>query len=246
MAGFAQIGNKISKYIRGLSGVLYFELSKINNDTKESESLFYTLLYTVPTNIHYTYPSRNRFTQTMSGGSLDKFSMGLPKIKISGTFGKMRRGLMYLDGLERLKIFKEICIKQYHITENKSGKIKDEAVGFILDKMGRGEQFNLKENEVYLLNFYDLINDEKWVVDPENFDINESARSQSDIPFYDLRMQAVGVPGGKRSDEILSNIENVKDVAVTAANLAGSVALKERFTNQVVPLWNELLSIVRG
>lgn len=233
----------ISKLVQTLSNVIFFEFSKYDNVDKKTTFLYFTLLYTLPSEIHYTYPSRNKFLQTMGGGFLDKFPMGLPKIRMSGTFGKERRGLLYFDGLMRLKLFKTLMIKQYHKVENKTGEIDDAAIQKIMTLTGTSiDKFKLKVNEVYVLTMYDFINSETWVIDPTTFDINESAKTQANLPRYDLRMQAVGKPLGGVFDDILQFAVAAKDIALLAANLAGTFALKDRFNNQAKGLWTSLSS----
>jgi len=265
---------------------IYFDFSKYDNVSKKSTFLYFAILYTLPSEIHYTYPSRNKFLQTMGGGFLDKFPMGLPKIRISGTFGKERRGFLYQDGLTRLQIFKKI-IKNYH-------KVQDESnVEAVLDRIGEhgylatlekwwrwlsiherekvgqlygriGDQYfyesfyetkthillarkllekirnkcMLRTNEAYTLTLYDFINGEIWLVDPTAFDITESAKTQANLPRYDLRMQAVGKPLGGKFDEILQKVMAAKDIVLLAANLAGSIDWQKE---RAAKLWTSLL-----
>jgi len=89
---------------------------------------------------------------------------------------------------------------------------------------------------------YDFINSETWVIDPTTFDINESAKSQANLPRYDLRMQAVGKPLGGKLDEVLQKAISAKDIALLAANLAGTIAIKDRLNNQAKGLWTSLSS----
>jgi len=245
MSEYTSMLGSISKLVRTLTNVIFFEFSKYDNVSKKNEGVYFTLLYTLPSEIHYTYPSRNKFLQTMGGGFLDKFPMGLPKIRMSGTFGKERRGLLYLDGLARLAMFKELMIKQYHKVktgdaENTVNKIVRKYAG-MLGKTYNIEKVMLKENEVYVLTMYDFINSETWVIDPTTFDITESARTQANLPRYDLRMQAVGKPLGGKFDETLQKVMSAKDIALLAANLAGTLSWSGR-KEQAAGLWTSLSS----
>jgi len=237
------LGN-IATVLRDLSNIIFFEFSKYDNEKGENTFLYATLLYTLPTEINYTYPSRNKFTQTMEGGFLDKFPMGLPKIKMSGTFGKERRGLMYFDGLTRLQLFKELIIKQYHKVETKkipytnefNYKIKNALLG----------KYKLSDTEVYVLTMYDFINSEVWLIDPTSFDISESARSQSNLPRYDLRMQAIGKPLGGVVDDILQKTLDIRNAALAIDQIMGTMAIQERFKTQIDPVWEKFKTIFRA
>jgi len=243
------IGN-ISNMIRDLSNIILFEFSKYNTEKGDSEFLYLAVLYTLPTEINYTYSSRNRFIQTKSGGFLDKFPMGLPKIRISGTFGKERRGLLYLDGLTRLRIFKEL-VKYYHISdpiESKIGGPIDKLLSKIkaIDANMVKDRYELKDNEVYVMTMYDFINSEIWIIDPTTLDIYESATTQANLPRYDLKMQAIGKPLGTKIDNILEKTLLVRDAMLAVGGLMGTIALPERFNNQIKPLWQKFTSGFRA
>lgn len=218
--------NRTSQALQDLTRIILFEFKKYNTEEDESTYLFITMLWTLPSEINYRFPSRNKFEQMMGGGTLDKFPMGLPTIRISGTFGKNRRGLMFQDGLTRLQFFKEQVIKRYHRVREEDDPLKLNQMAFIQNPalLLVKDKLPLKDNEVYTLTLYDFINGEIWMVDPTNFEIIESARTQSNLPRYDLRLQAVGKPEGEgKMDKILMGLMSTSQIAKSAVSAAGAL-----------------------
>lgn len=249
---FTSVLSNIANVIRDLSNVILFEFSKYNTETGKNTSLYFTVFWTLPTDINYTYPSRNKFTQTKDGGFLDKFDMGMPKIRMSGTFGKERRGILYLDGLTRLRMFKEM-VKYYHTvssTNNDSAGFFNMiavGVGAIGSGMSVKDKLKLKNDEVYAMTMFDFINSEIWVIDPTSLDIIESAKASANLPRYELKMQAICKALGGKVDELLSKTLAVRDAALAADSLMATLLtpLPERFKTQIKPLWTKMKSIFR-
>jgi hypothetical protein len=181
---------------------LIFQLVKFNTETQKVTEILVNSLVVLPRSISYFYTSRAAITQTRGDkevvGFVDKFGRGLTRVQIRGVFGTMPRrvGLELKNGWTRLVEFRELVFKLSHILQ---GQETSENRYMTLAKAGL-----LQENDIIAVNFFDFINDERFSVNLDQFQINEDV-SSNNLPIYVLIMTELGeIIETKTSDPTLS------------------------------------------
>ena len=142
-----------------------------------------------PSYIDYNYRGRSQINQTQErSGFVDKYGMLFTQVNMGGSFGLAPRrvGLSLKDGYTRLIEFRDEIVK-------KSNRVNDE----IDQKEGNnslifGSTVDVNAKYVYVINFYDFINDEMFAIDISTFNIRLDTSFNTILPTYKLGFQEIG------------------------------------------------------
>ncbi len=151
-----------------------------------------------PALITYAEGSRASITQTSpNSGFVDKFGSKLVQVTIVGTFGiqPRRQGLVLKDGYTRLLEFRDELFRQSQLARQQK-------------EDGDGNQY------VYAVNYYDFINNEKFVINFDTFVRTLDAKRNPFEPIYQLSFTALGEPIEEvtTSDPILQWLLTVDEI----------------------------------
>lgn len=168
-----------------------FQLVKFNTETKKAKEVKVIHLAVKPSNIMYQYGTRAAITQTTGdkevNGFKDSFGRSLTRVILRGTFGNRARltGTEWKSGYTRLLEFREILFKFGNLQK---GQTKRKIIG-VNSAIYKTNPLN--DNEVYVVNFYDFYNQEKFAVNFDQFQIIEDV-SKNNLPSYTIMMTELG------------------------------------------------------
>lgn len=178
---------------------IIFQLVRWNGTIAKEELIF--PLAVVPSMINYTYTHITSTQNVIGSGEVntykEAYGRGATKAQISGNFGSKDRltGILWKSGWERLVEFKELLVKlSGMIPGQRKQSIFDlskvtNPKNFILDIF---KDHALKDGEVYIVNFFDFYNNEKFSINLDSFTINEDAKSSNNLPNYSMQFTEMG------------------------------------------------------
>jgi len=226
-----------------LADVILFQLIRkdLSNPSSKWTEVSVFPMAVKPKILSYQYGSRSAIQQTIpDNGFIDKYGSQLTRVTMSGTFGVQPRriGLDFQDGYTRLLNFRDDLFK-----------ISQQAVAIKSDGAA---------DYVYAVNYYDFINDERFLVNLDQFTIDTDAVRNPIEPTYNLSFTSLGpiITEAVSSDPLLVVLNAFSDAMAWTLS-QGQALLDTGFATKIVDvagifvvgleecsfLWNQLGNI---